>query len=141
MAKTGSILEEDRQRILRFYAGGCSLTTIGRKFGCSTSYPSQLAQRRGVERGQRDPALVAELEGMSPAAGNLISLEPVIRQKPVRVDLAKPERARHVAPPPANAGGRAEIRRLSRERKLGRTAIAAILRCTYREIDEALADA
>jgi hypothetical protein len=112
--------EEQRQALLKQYVAGVPVAQIAYDFNVSQSYPSQLAARYNIRRGTRQYARerAAETEP-APLADVLVD------------DVAAPS-------PATNVSSVAEIRRLAAMGK-GRTAIAALLRCPYRVVDEALA--
>ncbi|MBZ9683217.1 hypothetical protein LB531_21400 [Mesorhizobium sp. CO1-1-2] len=114
------ISEEKRQAIISAYLAGVPTTDIATRYGVSESYPSQLAGRLQVKR--RNLA-------------NCKKRGPNINQK-TRVVIAEPADDVAELPAPA-ANNTAEIRRLA---GIGRrrTEIAALLRCPYRVVDEAL---
>ena len=114
------VSEEKRQAIIAAYLAGVPTLEIASRYGVSESYPSQLARRLRLKR--RNLA-------------NCRKRGPNINQK-TRVVIA--ESADDVAELPAPAADNtAEIRRLA---GIGRkrTEIAALLRCPYRVVDEAL---
>lgn len=153
--------ESVKRDIMYFYQTGLPLRMIADKFGVSESYPSQLAARlkvkRGILPGNLDEiaaitkalaeAVVEGKEASFPvpdsmtvkdaarralaAVKYLTSDEDSPNSRPKLVERAKPAVQRPI-------GSHEEIRRLA-ARGVGRTGIAAMLRCRYSEIDAALA--
>lgn len=153
--------ETIKRDIIRFYQTGLPLKMIADKFGVSESYPSQLAARLKIKRGilpggldeiaeitgalaacvvegkevafpVPDTALVVASSRRSEAATrHLYSEGESTNSRPRLVERPKPQVQRPVV-------SRDEIRRLF-ARGVGRTGIAAMLRCPYSEIDAALA--
>lgn len=112
-----SLTESKRLEIMRQYVAGVPTAQIAKDFGVSHSYPSQLAARYDIKRRvqhTRDPMAKIARRAL---ADCLVD------------EIAKP--------PPMNVNSAAEVRRLAAMGK-GRTQIAALLRCPYRLVDEAL---
>lgn len=121
--RKGSMTESIRLEILRDYAAGISVSEIGRKYGVSSSYTCMLASRRGVAR-RTDPAARAAM-----AASKASRKAERERAKLAEIEAAVPVLAKAISV--------AEIRSLSRK-GVGITAIAALLKCPYRDIYAAL---
>lgn len=113
--------ESTRQAIVQQYLAGVPTGLIAKDFDVSESYPSQLAARYNLQR----RISVEHREAIS--EGKRTSL----------ADCLVDEIAMPVGPAPMNVNSAAEIRRLAAMGK-GRTQIAALLRCPYREVEEAL---
>lgn len=114
----GRVISKSRQEaILKDYVAGINTAVIAEKHGVSLSYPTVLARRTpGVQmRGHGNrPRPKTVPEPMKPAA-------------PFTPEVSEEPQTFHEF----------EIKRLS-AKGLGRTAIAALLRCSYREVEAAL---
>lgn len=112
---------EQRRQMLVEYSNGKPLNLIAQAYGVSRAYPSHVAAQFGITR--NNPVTLAE-----------IPEKPIARPKP-RYHSPKPDPKPEPVPQVADVG---EIRRLA-SKGIGRTRIAAQLRCKYREVEAALA--
>jgi ribosomal protein L35 len=121
---------ETQELILAAYKAGDDTSVIRERFGCTAAQICKLARRHGILRRPR--------KNKAKAWGQTY----VTATDEKNIEKRSPHRPK--PPPPKVFIGQAvapsEIRRL-RAKGLGRTAIASMLRCSYRDIDDALAGA
>lgn len=130
MPRSSNIPQETIDRVLAAYQRGDTTRIIAEAHGISAVSVVKLARKAGISRRPGRQKAKAWGDEYVTAAGL------------ANVEKRSPHRPKPAPPKVFVSSGQAsvaEVKRLHHERGLGRTAIAALLRCSYREIDEALA--
>lgn len=117
------LTNDQRRQLLVDYASGMKNKDISAKYGVAVAYGSHVAANHGIRRGDVEKAATVQFATELPPTA-----KPYIKKPAVKV---KPEPAPIVV-------DTAEIRRLA-AKGIGSMRIAALLRCPYREVQEALA--
>jgi hypothetical protein len=139
MSRGPRVPKAKQDQIVEWYLAGADAREIAGVFKVGLSYASSITARRGLLSQRVQPLKSGETNSRLQALRRgMVGAEPpaeVALMRPPPSDRPKLISERNIE----GVGLMAEIRRLHHERRLGRTAIAAMLRVPYAEVDKALA--